>query len=252
MTIEAFFTPYFLEKEKQFDSSVVVMIDVLRASTTICAALFNGAKEVIPAETLDKAVTIYSNLDKNVRFLGGEREGVKPSGFNAGNSPFEFTEEKVSKKNVVLTTSNGTKIFRKAREAKAQIIGAFVNQTAVLEYLKEYHLKDEHTDKNLKIYFLCAGTDGKFSYEDALCAGAFIKELKKEYAEAVLTDSADAVKNLYNLHSEDLVEFLRTKEHAAFLREIGFSEDVELALTRDQFPVVPVIDGSSIKRFSKS
>ena len=248
MKIDSFLTPFFPEKEKQFDDVIVLMVDVLRASTTICTALHNGAKEVIPCESLDKAVQIYSNLSKEVRFLGGERNGEKPSGFDAGNSPFEYTEENVAKKNVVLTTSNGTKTFQQAKNAKIRLIAGFVNLNSVLAFLEEKYLKD---NEDQEICILCAGTNGRLSYEDTLCCGAIIKLLKMNHKNVQLTDTADAAKNLYNLHSVDLQQFLKTKEHAVFLKNLGFEKDVDLALTFDKFPVVPYIEGSSIRKFTE-
>ena len=135
MNIDAFFTSFFPERDNLFDGALVVMIDVLRASSTICASLYNGAKEVIPVENTDKAVHIYSSLSKEIRFLGGERGGVKLKGFDAGNSPLDYKEELVKGKSVVLTTTNGTVIFQKAKKALYRIIGGFVNLTMVHNFL---------------------------------------------------------------------------------------------------------------------
>lgn len=247
MKIDAYFTPYFPEKEGQFNNAYIVMIDVLRASTVVSAAFYNGAKEIIPCENIDKAVSIFSNLDKDMRFLGGERKGLKPDSFNAGNSPFEYTKEKIEGKTIILTTSNGTKTFNKAKDAKYRIVGAFVNLNIVIEFLK-YQLFNS-SDENPEIYFLCAGTNGRLSYEDVICAGAFINKLSDQYTEVSLTDTADAARNLYNLHKDDLFDFIRTRSHAVYLSSIGFDKDIELSMSENIFPVIPLIDGHSIKNF---
>ncbi|MFP4528219.1 MAG: 2-phosphosulfolactate phosphatase [Candidatus Kapaibacterium sp.] len=251
MKIDAFLTPFFPETENQFNDHIVVMIDVFRASTSVCAAIYRGAKEVIPSETTEKAVKIYSSLSREVRFLGGERNGVKPNGFDAGNSPDEYTAEKVADKTVIISTSNGTQIFGKARQAAVRIVGGFVNITAVLDFMNENYLDDEINNENINVTFLCAGTNGRMAYEDTLCAGAYINSLKQSHKEVELTDTADAAKNLYNLHSVDLTNFLMQREHAIFLKSIGFEKDIDTALDFNLFPVVPVISGSSIKTQEK-
>lgn len=249
MRIDAYLTPFFPETESLFEGSVIVMIDVLRSGTSICAALNNGAKEIIPCDSLDKAVNVFSSLSKEVRFLGGERNGLKPSGFNAGNSPSEYTQEAVSGKTVIISTTNGTKIYLKAKQSLVRIIGGFVNHSAVMDFIDKKYFNSPEALQSGKIIFLCAGTNGRLSYEDTICAGAFINALKFKYKSVELTDAADASKNLFNLHTVDLMEFMKQREHAGFLCENGFAADVEACLQFDTFPVVPVISGSSIKKF---
>ncbi len=246
MKIDAFITPYFLETENQFKDSLVVMIDVLRAGTSICSALHSGAKEVIPVETTEKAVHIYSSLSKETRFLGGERQCEKPSGFDAGNSPSEYGEEAVKDKTVIISTTNGTKLFMKAKQSKQKIIGAFVNMDAVTA-----HIYGEIEKEPSDVAFLCAGTDGRLSYEDTLCAGAFISELKKRYKDAEMSDTAHAAKSLYNLFSVELEKFIMQREHSRRLIELGYTKDIETALEKNKYPVVPVLSGSSIKNEQK-
>ena len=95
LKIDTVITPNSIEQDSQFDDSIVVMIDVLRSSTSVCAALNYGCREIIPCDSTDKAVQIYSSLSKESRFLGGERGGMRPSGFDAGNSPLEYTVENI-------------------------------------------------------------------------------------------------------------------------------------------------------------
>ncbi|MCX6155391.1 MAG: 2-phosphosulfolactate phosphatase [Candidatus Kapabacteria bacterium] len=245
--IDLFFTNYFPEIEGQFNNSVLIFIDVLRSSTTICAALYNGAKEVIGSETHEKAVQIYSSLSRESRFLGGERNCIKPSGFDAGNSPSEYSHAAVAGKTVIISTSNGTKTFNKARNALKRIVCGFVNIDAVFDYLKMNFIENSTIDKIPNFIILCAGTNGRFSYEDTICGGAVIKYLKTVLPESMLTDSADAARNLYNLHFADFRDFLKTRQHAVRLLELGFESDIDTAFTYNCFPVVPLVNGTSIK-----
>lgn len=243
MKIDAFLTPFFPEVENQFENCAVIMIDVLRASTTICAALTNGAKEIVPTDSYEKAVKIYSSLSKEFRFIGGEKNGLKPENFDAGNSPLEYTKDAIEKKNLIFCTTNGTKLFQKAKQAKIRLVGGFVNISAVIDRIEKSYIDDA---ESAQITVLCAGTNGRLSYEDTLCAGAYIDRFKRAYGEVELTDSADAAKNLYNLHSADLPQFIKTREHACLLQELGFEKDIEEALSVDKYPVAPEIDGGII------
>lgn len=247
MIIDAYLTPYFPETENQFNDSYVIMIDVLRASTTVCAALFAGAKEIIPTDSLDKAVKIYSSLSKEMSFIGGERNGIKPSGFDAGNSPLEYHSDNVHGKNVIFTTTNGTKIFQKAKLAKARIVGSFVNITSVVNYILEKASILPDDSKPVRISIICAGNNGLLSYEDVLCAGAFINQFSNFVDDLIISDTADAARHLFLLHSNHLKSFIKTREHAKYLESLGFEDDLEVCLTFDVFPVVPLIKDNSIK-----
>lgn len=244
MFIDTFLTPFFPDIEDRFKNTLVVMIDVLRAGTTICAALYNGAKEVIPNESVEKAVKIYTGLSKETRFLGGERNGKKPNGFDAGNSPGEYSMDAVRGKTVIFTTSNGTSTFLKAREATERIIGSFVNINAILDYLT--HFIHNFGQEDLNITFLCSGTNGRLSYEDTMCAGAYIDLISKNFDESKMTDTALAAMEIYKLHETNLQEFIYTREHSQFLRSIGMDQDIKVAMSFDHYPVVPVIRGNSI------
>ncbi len=248
MQIDAFLTPYFPEQENLFKDAIVVMLDILRAGTTITAALSNGAKEVIPSDTLDKAVRIFSNLSREVRFLGGERNGLKPDGFDAGNSPFDYSEQAVKGKNVIISTTNGTKTFVKAKNAKHRIIGAFVNMNAVLDFIFDDLDNDESNFANAKVCFLCSGTNGRISYEDTLCAGAMINSIYNRYLYkgVQISDSAEVARYLYNFHSSNMKDFLMTREHPKYLQKIGYEKDIDLCFTFDKYPVVPLINNSTI------
>jgi len=247
MKIDAYFTPYFPEIENQFSEQILIMIDVLRASTSVCAALFNGAKEIIPCSDMQTAVSINSKLGKDGRFLGGERGGLKPDGFDAGNSPQDYSREKVEGKTVIMTTTNGTKTFLKGKEASLRIVAGFVNFNSVLDSINNYVAQTSSSGKDIGVTFLCAGTGGRLSYEDLCCAGAYINHLINNQVVTQMTDTADAANNLFKAHSSDLAGFMKTKTHARHLKEIGFESDIDLCFSFDTFPVVPIMESNKIK-----
>jgi len=247
MNIDAFLTPYFPEKEDRFKKSLVIMIDVLRAGTTICAALYNGAKEIIPNESVETAVKIYSSLSKDNRFLGGERDGRMPNGFDGGNSPSEYSMDVVNNKTIIFTTSNGTSTFLKAKDAVERIIGSFVNINAVLDFLTFFI--HNYGQENLNITFLCSGTNGRLSYEDTTCAGAYIDLISKNFLDSVMTDTALAAMEIYKKHETNLQQFIFEREHAQFLNKLGFENDIKIAMSYDYYPIVPIIRGNSIRAF---
>ena len=242
MRIDCYITQDFVETENLFKDTILVMIDVLRAGTSICAALHNGAKEVVAVESLERASRIYNNLSRETRFLGGERNCIKPTNFDAGNSPSEYSGQAVKGKSVIITTTNGTKLFQKGKQAKQKIIGGFVNMDIVIKYLKNVI-----DSEKCNVTFLCAGNDGRLSYEDLLCAGSFISELSNSYFYAELSDTAHLAMTVFDFHSMSLEQFIKEREHSRWLMELGLSEDIEISLTRNMYPVLPVISGNIIK-----
>jgi len=244
MKIDTLFTPLFNETEKMFDGSTVVLIDVLRASTTICAALQNGAKEIIASASIEKASQLYTSLDRDIRFLGGERNNVMPNSFGAGNSPLEYTTELISNKCVVFTTTNGTQALLKAKHAETLLVAAFVNFRSTLQYLES--IINNKSDGS--IFFMCAGSHGRFAYEDVICSGAYISELVNMFPDTILTDSSHAAMSLYRQNSNDIKGFLITKEHSKELIRDGFEKDIDVAFEFDRYPVIPYFDGISIKK----
>ena len=209
--------------------SLAVMIDVLRASTTMVTALGNGAREIVPLKDLDEA---RSRHNREPEFLlGGERNANPPPGFDLGNSPLEYTREKVGGRGIIMTTTNGTAALEAARLQGAGTIcvGAFVNREAVVEFCLA---------NDLPILLVCAGTKGRFSLEDALCAGAIIQGLGPG---AMLTDSANICLRLYQgVDSGNLREAVLQSRHGQYLMDIGYSEDVGIASQLDVSSVVPV------------
>jgi 2-phosphosulfolactate phosphatase len=167
-----------------------------------------------------------------------------PNSFGAGNSPLEYTSELISNKSVIFTTTNGTQALLKAKHAEMLLVGSFVNFGSILTYIESVM-----TNKpDGSIYFMCAGSHGRFSYEDAICSGAFISKITSKFPDCTLTDSAHAAMSLYKQNSVDVKDFVITKEHSKELIRDGFAKDLDIAFEFDLYPVIPYFDGISIKK----
>jgi 2-phosphosulfolactate phosphatase len=232
MHIDLFLVPGPVNEER-LNGKTLVLVDVLRASTTICRSLASGARAVIPVERLDEAAELRAKLGPKDTILGGERRGIKVDNFDLGNSPSEYTEERVSDKVVILTTTNGTRGYAKANPANLIITCGLVNVSRVAR-------KAAETGKDLAI--LCAGEGGDFSIEDTLCGGMLIHKLKEvEKIELKLNDAASLALLLYRSNRDSLKQTIANGEHGRYLAEIGFASDVEAASDVDSIPVLPVL-----------
>lgn len=216
---------------------VLVVIDVLRCCSTIVTALANGAKRVIPTKTIKEAQALHK---KHPEFLlAGERKGLKPKGFDLGNSPLEFSSNIVKGKHVVLTTSSGTKAICSSKKARWVLIGAFFNAEAVAKTAFEIAEKEK-----IGISFVLSGTHGRFSLEDFMCAGAIVENLpadKIEYSDAVLAASLT-----FQRSCKQLTRVIQRGSHARYLKDIRYGEDVKFCCQLDAYPVVPIYKAKSI------
>ena len=166
-TLSVYALPRYVEPEELAGGTVVV-IDVLRASTTIAYALDAGAKQIIPCLEVADARAVAEQFPADEIILGGEREGLPIEGFQLGNSPEEYTPERVGGKTVIFTTTNGTRAMNHARQADEVLIAAFVNASAVVRRLFDRE----------RVHILCAGTDGKIGQDDVLMAGLLVERLE--------------------------------------------------------------------------
>lgn len=223
--------------------SIYIAIDVLRAGSTVCSALFNGAKKVIPAGSPEKAMSIASRFEEGTCILAGERNCQRINGFNLGNSPLEFTPRVVANKYVVLFTTNGTIIFTFGKRFRYSFVGAFVNLSAIVSKIVKIIESDRAVSD---ILLFCAGNEGNFSLEDFMCSGAIIESLKNKGIEFNADDTSRVARELFVLHSKELKEYLLGSEHSAKLIQLGFEDDVHFSLTLDRFSIVPSIIGTSI------
>jgi len=221
-----------LVSSKDVDGATAVVIDVLRASTTIVHALAAGAKSVKPCLTVEEAREFAEHEDDVI--LGGERGGVKISGFNFGNSPLEYNSDAVKDRTVVFTTTNGTKALMHCQKASRILIGSFVNLSAVCERLST-------TDH---IELICAGTDNEITLEDVLCAGAVAHKLVLAYAGVSVNDQAKIAIDLWQQDGshEALANSLRRGLGGENLVKLELDQDVDVAARVDTFDHVPEYD----------
>jgi 2-phosphosulfolactate phosphatase len=228
--------------ELQMRDKNVVIIDVLRASSTISVALNNGAREIIPVASIESAVKISGSLFGEVTLRGGERNGKMIEGFNLGNSPLEYSESAVKGKSIIYCTTNGSVAMSRSRYAKTLVVGSFVNLTAVVDFLRS---------ENKDYLFICAGkasSMGNFSLEDAVCAGMIIQRMTKfESLHLELSDSANAAHALYKSFGRSLLKMLKSSEHGQYLTELGFGADLKICAAVDSVPVLPMLYGTVIK-----
>ena len=241
MRLDVSFTPEPFE-ELQLRDKHVVVIDVLRASTTITAALANGAREIIPVASVESAVKISGSLFGEVTLRGGERNGKMIEGFNLGNSPTEYSAATVKGKSIIYCTTNGSVAMSKSRYARSLLVASFVNMSTVANALAE---------RGEDMLLMCAGNlsaPGHFSLEDAVCAGMIIHRLEQNGASnLVLTDGSRAALALYKAHGRSPLKMLRTSDHGVHLTEIGFGDDLKVCAAVDSVPVLPTLHGTSIK-----
>lgn len=241
MRIDLLFCASLLDELSMRDKNIVV-IDVLRSSTTIATALKNGAKEIIPVDSIEKAVKVSGSLFGDVTLRGGERNGRIIQGFNLGNSPDEYSEAVVGGKTIIFCTTNGSVALVRSRHAKNLLVGSFVNMGVTVEFLKS--LRED-------VIFVCAGRPlavGGFSLEDTVCAGMMIAELEAQSgSELVLSDPALAARSMFKSHGRSIPRMLKTSEHGRYLEDIGFGSDLVLCGRVDSVPVLPVWKGTGVK-----
>jgi 2-phosphosulfolactate phosphatase len=221
--------------ELYFKDRVTVVIDVLRATTTILTALNNGAKEIIPVASIEFAVKV-SKDGKTI--LCGERNTKKIEGFTLGNSPLEFTPETVQGKSIVLFTTNGTRAISKAKFSSNLFIAAFSNISAVAEHLNEL---------NKDVEIICAGRNNDFSIEDSVCAGKLISLLKDLNENLNLTDSAKVSLLLNEKWGNDIPQMMLESEHGKILLSNGFQDDIDYCSRLNIFTSIPFFSNNIIK-----
>ena len=213
---------------------VAVVIDLLRASTTIVHAIAAGARSVVPCLTVEDARSAAANLSSSDVVLGGERHGQSIEGFDLDNSPLRYTPEVVGGKTVVFTTTNGTRALLRCAEADRVFVGALTNLNAVVELLGGL---------DRPVHLVCAGTRGKITAEDVLCAGAMATAFIAATGMGRLDDDqARIAMDYYSAHVEDEVIFRGALEESIGgrdLLELRFERDLERAAAWDLFGVVP-------------
>lgn len=211
---------------------VVVVVDILRATSCMVTALAHGVKSIRPFANLEECRAMKAQG----YFTAGERNGEKVDGFDFGNSPFEYMNENLKGQKIAFTTTNGTQAIAKSQGAKQIIIGSFLNLSAVGEYLK---------NGNDNVLVVCAAWKGKVNLEDTLFAGALVERLKDHIKPDC--DAPLAAQRLYNLAKKDLVDFLKDSSHVKRLNRLHIHKDIAFCVTPDQYSIVPkLVDGELI------
>ena len=209
-------------RPEQLDRATAVVIDVLRMTSVAVTALSHGCAGILAVETVEEA---RAEAASHGALLGGERGAVRIDGFDLDNSPLNYTAERVSGRRLVMTTSNGTRALAAARLADRVLLAGFLNASAVARALAGAE----------KVCILCAGTNGGFSLEDALAAGAILERLPG----AAPDDMALASLRLYRQSRGDLKAALAETLHFGRLRRLGFEADLDYCLCEDTLGAVP-------------
>ncbi|WDZ99286.1 2-phosphosulfolactate phosphatase [Mucilaginibacter sp. SJ] len=212
---------------------IVVVIDIFRATSSICYGIENGAEAIIPVSQVEECAAYR---EKGLDYLlAAERDGSVVEGFDFGNSPFSYTKEKVAGKTIVLTTTNGTHALHLSRSARKIVIGSFLNLTALSNWLdRQYE----------NVLLVCAGWKNNFNLEDTLFAGALIEQLKdKGFA---LDDAAIAANDLFQVGKNDINGYLKKTSHGERLKKLGIEKDIEFCLQVDLTAAIPVLEGEKL------
>ena len=229
--LETLFIPEEI-KNVELAAKLVVIIDILRASSTIVTALANGCRGFIPIFSPDQAKKKAQEFKKERVLLGGEREGTKIEDFNLGNSPREYKREVVKGKTIIFSTTNGVKTLEMVKGAHRIIIGSFLNLQAVCNYCINYQGD---------ILIICAGRDGKFSLEDTACAGMIINTLGDVFPVACQEVDANlTARLLYGRFDNNILEILGKSQHGRYLESIGLGEDLKFCSQLDLFHIIPI------------
>lgn len=229
MNIEVCYTPQAYSLFHK-DEAIVVVIDVFRATSAIVTAFYNGVSKMIPVATVEEA----KEYQKNGFLAAAERNGEMIEGFELGNSPFGYMNNKVKGKTIAISTTNGTQAIEASRKASKIIVGSFLNLEVLCEYL---------VSQKKDVILLCAGWKNKFNLEDTLFAGAVVEKLTNLADYEINCDSALAAKHLYSIAKSDLFEFLGNSSHRNRLAKLDLERDIKYCLTPNQCPVIPVMEG---------
>jgi 2-phosphosulfolactate phosphatase len=214
--------------------TIVVIIDIFRATSTITAALHNGAARIIPVASVDECIAIGASIPGSL--TAGERDGKVAEGLQHGNSPLEYPAEFIHGKTIVLTTTNGTRLLHMVKDAAEIVIGSFLNLSVVCEYL---------LSQSKNVLLGCASWKDKFNLEDTLFAGAVVNRLQDKFE--INCDAALAARHLYTSSGgSNFIEFLKDSSHYRRLSGFGLEHDMEYCATPDLHPVLPYLSGREI------
>ena len=238
-----------------FSGQTAVVIDVLRATTVITTALDNGAREVIPVKTVEEAQNLYATCDNALRC--GERNALKIEGFDLGNSPLEYKKKTVEGKTLILTTTNGTNAINNIIGADEVVLACFRNTEAVASVIARRNDEAIHDNNDVSsglprcarndVVVVCAGTEGRFSLDDGLCAGMLI-ELLKQKTEVEMDDFGLLLNRFYKESKSNLFGALSGCYHLKHMFTLGLYDDIKFCLETNCVGTVPVVKDGKIVR----
>lgn len=223
--VEVCLTPD-LVKTYGVENKIVVVVDILRATSVMTTALAHGIKSITPVATVEECRT----LKENGYLAAAERDGKTVEGFDFGNSPFTYMDKALAGKKLAVTTTNGTLAITRSVNAEEVVIGSFLNITSVANYL----LTQPHD-----VMILCAGWKGMVNLEDTIFAGALVELLSGSFDSE--NDSAIAAVALYRMAKDDMMGFLKHSSHAKRLKGLSIIKDIDFCLQRDVYNIIPVL-----------
>jgi len=229
-TIDVCLTPELLHLHN-IENSIVVVVDIFRATSCMTTAFANGVGSIIPVATIDECVA----YQQQGYLAAAERDGKTPEGFDFDNSPFSYMVDKVKDATICVTTTNGTLAITKSKSAVKVMVGSFLNLGALSTYLK---------DQQYDVLILCAGWKGKPNLEDTLFAGALVERLKESFM--IEEDSALMALRQYQNAKDDLLSYVASSSHVRRLQRLGIQKDIAYCLQHDLYDVLPVLRGNAL------
>ena len=219
------------------EGKVVVVVDILRATSCMVTGLAHGVQSITPFASLEQCQA----KKEEGYIIAGERNGQKVEGFDLGNSPFDYMDAELKGRKVAITTTNGTVAIDRSKQAHQVIIGAFLNLGTVTNYLKS---------QERDVLVLCAGWKGQVNLEDSLFAGALAASLKDQFQHG--DDSTLAMRTLYPCVKDDLQGHLENSSHVQRLKRLDIQKDIAFCLTTDRYEVLPFLEGEALTDFAPS
>ena len=236
--LEVCLSPAIYDKHAD-DRNLVVIVDILRATSSICAAIHNGVKSMIPVATVEEARA----MKQQGYMVASERDGYVLDFADFGNSPFNFTPEIVAGKEIVYSTTNGTRCIHMASHSKAVVIGSFLNISSLADWLIR---------QDAPVLIFCASWKDRFSLEDTVFAGALAERLLETGKYETICDAVTASVDLWNLAKNDLFGYIQKAAQKSRLASKGLDDCIGFCLTDDLCPVVPVFQDEKLIDILKS
>lgn len=230
MKVRTFFSAAEAQGQEMTGATAVV-IDVIRATSTMVEALANGARAIYPTVSTEEAIRLANTLGREDTLLCGERRGLKIEGFDLGNSPREYEAETVEGKRLVMSTTNGTRAFLAAQSAERALAGSFLNLGAVVDQLRQA--------EGPETVLVCAGKEDRFALDDALCAGLILNGLFREGVEEAKLDDASTVALELARRFDLTSDFLERTAAGAALVNVGLEADLPVCADLDRHRLVP-------------